>query len=269
MQSNTKTQHSTKAPANADNSSPHRKAGLRLAAIHPTSEAGLPEVERRAREERRKSYVSPDTELRDYYVSASSIFERPFDGGHVDGVVQATVRRIHEAAEDDPDAIVVLGGIEPGVRIAREQIRHIPIVGTGQSAYQVALQVGSQVGHKLGILVYEPSIIEPMKEQGRFYGIDWMVTDMRSIDIPLPELYGRRPEVRERMIKVAREMVSRGATMVFPQGLSMMPATMSAEELSNELNGVPVLNGKQIAICTAEMLARLDLLKRAGAQARV
>lgn len=234
---------------------------MRIAAVHPSSVESLPEEETRRRALRRKSYASPGTELVDYHVVGNSIFNQPFSAGFAGDVIERSAQQIRAAAASAPDAIMVLGGIEPGVRICREEIRQVPIVGTGQSTFHVALQIGAQVGYRLGLLVYEDSLIAPIREQACYYKADWMVSEIRSIDIPLPELYARRPEVRERMIKVARQLVAAGATMIFPQGLSMMPSTMSAEELSREIGGVPVLNGEQITIRTAEMLAGLKLWK--------
>jgi Asp/Glu/hydantoin racemase len=238
---------------------------MRIAAVHPSSQVGLPEVELQARAQRRRSYASPGVEIVDYYIEGENIFDRPFAGGHVGAVVAATVQRIQDAAASDPDVIMVLGGIEPGVREAREIIKHIPIIGTGLPTYQVAAQIGAQVGYRLGIIVYEASIIEPMRAQGRLHKADWMITDMRSIDVPLPELYGRREEVRTRIVATARAMVADGCTMIFPQGLSMVPASMSSEELSEAI-GVPVLNGEQIVVRAAEMIGGLNLLKGARAQ---
>jgi Asp/Glu/hydantoin racemase len=235
---------------------------LRIAAVHPSSEDGLPADEIARRDARRRALISRDTKLVDFYNVGNNIFNNKYEPTFVANVVERIERRIADAAATEPDAIVVLGGIEPGVRSMRQRIRNIPIIGTGQATYNVALQLGEQLGHRLGVIVYEPTLIDPIMAQARYYKVEWMISGMKTIDIPTDELYPRRAEVRQRLLSVGRELVEQGATMVFAQGLSMVPSSMSAAELSQALHGVPVLDGEAIALHTAEMFGRLRLLGR-------
>lgn len=234
-----------------------------IAIVSPSSENGLPAEEMQARRMRLQGYFSPGTILRQFHISGDNIFDSRFTAGHVESVAQRTVAAIMEAASIGPDVIMVSGGIEPGVAAARDLIKHIPIVGTGQSTYNVAQQLGGQLGYRLGILVYEDSIVEPILAQARSYRLDWMISGIRAIGIPLNELHARRPEVRERVIAVSRELVAEGASMIFPQGLSMVPATLDENELSRE-TGVCVLNGLRILARTAEMMGSLKPMAAAG-----
>jgi Asp/Glu/hydantoin racemase len=238
---------------------------MRIANVHPSSADGLPADERERRERRWNGYAMPDTIIDEYYISGANIFDRPFGSdGHVGTVVERIVERIEDAAATRPDVILVTGGIEPGVSAARNKIKDIPIVSTGQSTYAVAMMLGSQLGYRVGLIVYEESIIEPMRGVARANHAEWMIADVRSIDVPLPQLYPRRAEVRERIIAVAKSLVADGATIIFPQGLSMVPSTMSAEELSREIGGVPVLDGLRISILVAELLGKLAPLTQAA-----
>lgn len=232
-----------------------------IANVHPSAKDGLPPEEMARRRARRAAYASPGTEFVDYYVVGNNIFDKAFSLQHATDVVTLAVERIVEAAAGNPDVILVSGGIEPGVQAAQQRVRHVPIVATGLSTYQAAQQLGGQLGHKLGILVYEESIIAPIRAQAVLHHADWMILDIRSIDVPLNELYARRPEVRRRVVEVAGGLVADGATMIFAQGLSMVPASMSPEELAAAV-GVPVLDGELIGLRTAEMVGRLHLLRQ-------
>ncbi|RJG46067.1 aspartate/glutamate racemase family protein [Mesorhizobium sp. DCY119] len=236
---------------------------MRIAAISPSADDGLPEEEMVRRQKRLESYMSPGTEFEQLYIAGNSIFNEKFSWKHGLDVMDRTAALAIKAAETRPDVIMIQGGIEPGVKAAREKIKDIPIVSTGQSTYNAAFQLGEQVGYKLGLIVYEDPVIEPIMDQARYYRADWMVTDCRSIGIPTNELYPRRPEVRERVIAVAKDLVRDGATMIFPQGLSMCPATIGEDELSAEI-GVPVLNGLKILVRTAEMMGSLRMLSHAA-----
>ena len=234
---------------------------MRLAAVHPSSEDSLPREEIDRRRSRQRAVLSSGTELVDYYTVGNSIFNAPFGkAGFVNDIVERVAQRIRDAAAQRPDAIVVLGGVEPGVAIARKEIRDIPIIGVAQSTYNAAFALGEQIGHKLGMLVYESSIVEAIWGQARYYKADWMVTDIRDIGISLPNLYPQRAEVRKQIITVSKGLVADGATMIFANGLSMVPSSMSADELSTALGGIPVLDGEQTALHTAEMFARLKVL---------
>ena len=130
----------------------------------------------------------------------------------------------------------------------------MPVIGVAQSTYAVA----GQLGARLGLIVYEPGIIEPIMDVARACRADHLVANVRSIDVPMSELYPRRVHVREKLVEEASQALTQdGATMIYVQGRSMVPATMSAEELSSRI-GAPVLDPLRISVRTAEMIAALS-----------
>ncbi|MBN9887200.1 hypothetical protein [Salipiger abyssi] len=239
---------------------------MKIAAVSPSSSDGLPPEEIARRKARRQSYASPGTVFEDFNISGNNVFAQKFSMDFITDVAERTHLITRAAAESNPDVIMVSGGIEPGAAASRQEIQSVPIVSTGQAAYNVAYQLGFHVGHKLGIMVYEEKIIDPIMAQATLHRADWMVTAIKQIDVPLPELNVKRELVRERMVEVAKELVAGGATMIFPQGLSMMPAAMDEYELSKAC-GVPVLNGEKILVRTAEMIGGLDLLRQGARSA--
>lgn len=238
---------------------------MKIAAISPTSQDGLPPEEVALRNARRQSYASPGTVFEDFHITGNNVFAEKFTMDFITDVAERSFEVTKQAAATNPDVIMVSGGIEPGASSSRQVVRNVPIVTTGQAAYNVAYQLGYHVGHKLGIIVYEEKIIDPIMAQAALHKADWMVSGIKAIGIPLPELLPRRQEVIQRVIEVARELVAEGATMIFPQGLSMMPASINEHELSRAV-GVPALNGERILVRTAEMMGSLGLMNQAGTE---
>jgi Asp/Glu/hydantoin racemase len=84
-----------------------------------------------------------------------------------------------------------------------------------------------------------------------------LIVGVRSIDFPMPELTPRRVHIRERLVEVANAALAEdGATAIYVNGMSMMPAAMSAQELAGHI-GAPVLDPLRIGMRTAEMIAEL------------
>jgi allantoin racemase len=230
---------------------------MRIAVVFPWARSGLPEAE----EEHRRALVveaaSPGTEIDFFHIDESSMFSEPFSNRNTARVVEEIVRTIERATPDAPDAILVWGGLDPGVAMARERIR-VPVIGVAQSTYAVAAQLGA----RLGLVVYEPGIIEPIMDVARACRADHLVANVRSIDVPMPELYPRRVHVREKLVEEASHALRQdGATMIYVQGMSMVPATMSAEELASRI-GAPVLDPLRISVRTAELIAELSQTTR-------
>jgi allantoin racemase len=180
------------------------------------------------------------------------MFSEPFSQRNTAQVVEEMAQTIERAAHDAPDAILVWGGLDPGVALARERVQ-TPVIGVAQATYHVAAQLGA----RLGLVVYEPGIVEAIWAGARACRAEHLIASVRSIDVPMPELTPRRAHVRQRIVDVARATLAEdGATAVYVNGMSMMPAAMSAEELQARI-GAPVLDPLRIGLRTAETIAGL------------
>ena len=225
---------------------------MRIVVVFPWARGGLPETEEAHRRALVMAAASPGTEIDFAQIEQASMFSEPFSGTNTSRVIDEIARTIERAARVAPDAILVWGGLDPGVALARQRVR-VPVIGVAQATYAVAAQLGA----RLGLVVYEPGIIEPIMDVARAWRAEHLILGVRSIDVPMPELTPRRGHVRERLIEVARDALARdGATVIYVQGMSMVPAAMSAEELSSRI-GAPVLDPLRIAMRTAEMIAAL------------
>ena len=230
---------------------------MRLAVVYPWSRDGLPEGERQQRYDRLLATVSPGTEVSFYHVERINVFSASHTSSHIAGVGADAAQQIERAAAEGADVVLVSGGIEPGVALARGRVS-VPVVGTAQAVYAVAAQLGA----RLGIIVYVAASIEDNWAVARSHHADHLIASIREIGIPGPELYPRREEVRRRVVEVARELLEQdGATAIYPIGLSMVPASISAEEVASQV-GAPVLDGERITVRTAELIGELRLPAR-------
>ena len=223
---------------------------MRIVVVFPWAPGGLPEAEEAHRRALVKAAATPGTEVGFARIERASMFSEPFSGRNTSRVIEEIVQAIERAARDAPDAIVVWGGLDPGVAPARERVR-VPVIGVAQATYAVAAQLGA----RLGLVVYEPGIVGAIMEVARACRAEHLIAGVRSIDVPMPELTPRRAYVRERLVEVAGAAVAEDrATAIYVKGMSMLPAAMSAEELSSRI-GAPVLDPLRIAMRTAEMIA--------------
>lgn len=225
---------------------------MRIVVVFPWAQGSLSEAEEAHRRTLAKAAASPGTELDFVQIEKSSMFSEAFSRQNTSRVVGEIVEAIERAARNAPDAMLVWGGLDPGVALARQRV-DVPVIGVAQATYAVAAQLGA----RLGLVVYEAGIVDAIVEGARACGVDHLIASVRPIDVPMPDLTPRRAHVRERLIEVAQAaLVQDGAMAIYVNGMSMMPAAMSAEDLSSQI-GAPVLDPLRIAMRTAETIVEL------------
>ena len=149
------------------------------------------------------------------------------------------------------DAVVPFGTLDAGVELARNLVR-IPVVGAGQSVMHLAVQLSN----RLGVVGYETTSIPFMRKQMHAWRVLDSVVGFRAIEIPLLESTANRGAMRERFLRLARELIDKDdAEVIVPMGVTMVPVQYSAAEFSKEL-GVPVFDALATSIQTAEMMVR-------------
>ena len=230
---------------------------MRIVVVFPWTQGSLAEEEEAHRRTLVRAAASPGTELDFVQIGRASMFSEPFSARNTSRVVDEIVQAIEQAAAGRPDAFLIWGGLDPGVALARQRV-NVPVIGIAQATYAAAAQLEAQ----LGLVVYETGIVDAVREGARRCGIAHLVASVRSIDVPMPELTPRRAYVRERIVEEAEAALAHdGATAIYVNGMSMMPAAMSAEELSKRV-GAPVLDPLRIGIRTAELVAAQPGVRR-------
>ena len=223
---------------------------MRIVVVFPWSPGSLPEAEEADRRALATAAASPGTEVAFIQIEQASILGEPFSGRNTSRVIDEIVQAIERAAPTGPDAFLVWGGLDPGVALARQRV-NVPVIGVAQATYAVAAQLGT----RLGLVVYEAAIVDAIRAGARAYGVEQLIASVRPIDVPMPELTPRRAHVRERIVEEAGVALAQdGAQAIYVNGMSMLPAAISAEELSSRI-GAPVLDPLRIGMRTAEIVA--------------
>lgn len=207
--------------------------------------------------ERRRQAVlkcaSPETEI-EFGVIKATFFRR--SNSQVNSLSAGPlVAEIAQKAEADGyDAVVPFGTLDAGVELARNLV-HIPVVGAGQAVMHLA----AQLSNRLGVIAYEEKSIPFMRKQMHAWRVADSVVAIRSVEIPLAESTKSRDVMRERFIKIARDLIdSHDAEIIVPMGVTMVPVQYSPQEFEKEL-GVPVMDALKTSIQTAEMMVRMGL----------
>jgi allantoin racemase len=230
---------------------------MRIVVVFPWSQGSLSDEEEAHRRALATAAASPGTEVDFVQIEQASILGEPFSGRNTARVIDEIAAAIERATPSGPDAFLVWGGLDPGVAPARQRV-DVPVIGVAQATYAVAAQLGA----RLGLVVYEAAIVEAIWEGARRYGVEHLIASVRPIDVPMPDLTPRRAHVRERVVEEARAALAQdGAQAIYVNGMSMVPAALSAEELSG-LIGAPVLDPLRIGMRTAEMVAETAGLNR-------
>jgi len=160
-----------------------------------------------------------------------------------------------KAEADGFDAVVPFGTLDAGVELARNLVR-IPVVGAGQSVMHLAVQLSN----RLGVVAYETSSIPFIRKQMYAWRVLDSVVGFNAIGVPLLDSTEKRTAMRERFLRVARDLIDNaGAEIIVPMGVTMVPVQYSPGEFSKEL-GVPVLDALATSIQTAELMVRTGTL---------
>jgi len=165
------------------------------------------------------------------------------------GPLVAEIARQAEA--DGFDAVVPFGTLDAGVELARNLVR-IPVIGAGQSV----MHLGAQLSNRLGVVAYETTSIPYMRKNFHAWRVLDSVVGIRAIEVPLLDSTQNRAAMRERFLRVARDLIDNAnAEIIVPMGVTMVPVQYPPAEFSKEL-GVPVLDALATSIQTAEMMVR-------------
>jgi allantoin racemase len=207
--------------------------------------------------ERRRQAVlkcaSPGTEI-EFGVIKATFFRRSNSQVNSLSAGPLVAELAQKAEADGCDAVVPFGTLDAGVELARNLVR-IPVVGAGQSVMHLA----AQLSNRLGVIAYEEKSIPFMRKQMHAWRVADSVVAIRSVEIPLAESTKNRDVMRERFIKIARDLIDHhDAEIIVPMGVTMVPVQYSPQEFEKEL-GVPVMDALKTSIQTAEMMIRMGL----------
>lgn len=163
-------------------------------------------------------------------------------------VAPAFARRALAAERDGYDAVVTWGTLDLGVEEARHVVR-IPVLGPGR----VGANTAAMLVDRFAVLCYGPNQVVMFRKMLGGWGVGHRVTSLRHVDMRPMEMPDQRDELRRRFVAQARDAAVEGAELILPLGFSMVPVTLSAAELAEEI-GLPVLDPLATVMRLAEAL---------------
>lgn len=167
----------------------------------------------------------------------------------VPGMLKAVTR----LAQEGVDAVIVGCFGDPGVDAARELVS-IPVVGPGAAAMLFACALG----HRFSVVTVLDSIIHPLRRLAWDTGVGQKLASVRSVGIPVLELYKDRDRLFSRVIEVGRACIEADGADTIVLGCMTMAFAGQHRDLERVL-GVPVVNPALAALKLAEALAATGL----------
>jgi allantoin racemase len=209
-----------------------------------------PHDELERRQEAMRRAAPPLVELGFSYLDGS-VYRPGLTNLHRALVAPVVARAAKAAERAGRHAVVPYGTLDLGVEEARHVV-DIPVVGPGRTTANFA----TMLAERFVVICYDLPHVVMQQTLLRAWRVDGYVTSIRHVDIEITSMTDDSERLRERFVAIAKEAMEReGAQAVVPMGMTMVPVTMSATELSREL-GVPVLDPLALSLHTAAALAR-------------
>ena len=171
-------------------------------------------------------------------------------------IVPDIVDRIIHAEQEGFDGVFVSCCFEPGVKEAREVV-DIPVVGASVPAVFLARQLGNRFGFitdtdRANVITYD------LFKQNK---LDVECVGIRSIEMKVEQIRLDPQRNQERVIEVARQLVTDGADVII-NGCTIVAASFRKANIPEDLAGIPFLDANVMALKTAEILSELYKIDR-------
>jgi allantoin racemase len=173
--------------------------------------------------------------------------------------VPATLEAITKLESQGMDGAIVGCFGDPGVDAARELCR-MPVIGPGEAAMLLA----ASLGHRFSVVTVLDSLAQPLRRVAWSAGVLDKLASVRSVGIPVLELYADLDRTFGRMVDVGRRTVDEDRADTVILGCMTMAFAERHGALQEAL-GVPVVSPAHAALKFLEALvgARLRHSKRA------
>ena len=220
----------------------------RLRVIFPAARTVYPEKEVALRTATLRTFCGPHTHLEFGYPTEAEPFKQHLTWADFLKAIPFFVTAAQEAEADGCDAIMIHCVYDPGYDEMRRAVK-IPVVGFGQAVFHAA----TQIAPRFGLIAPNDALTKEANAVMDQYRVRDRLAPMEPLNIELPEAHKRREELRQRSVAIARHCQEKGAGVVIPFGMALIPTHVRTEDLRDGA-GIPVLNPAQIGIREAELI---------------
>ncbi|MSQ51107.1 MAG: hypothetical protein EXR28_04390 [Betaproteobacteria bacterium] len=220
----------------------------RLRVIFPSARKIYPDKEVELRTATLRKFCGPNTQLEFGYPIEGETFKQNLTWDDFIQAIPHFVTAAMQAEADGCDAIMIHCVYDPGYEEIRKAVR-IPVVGFGQAVFAAALQIAP----RFGIIAPNDSLTKEANDVMDQYRVRDRLAHMEPLNVQLPEAHLRGDELRRRSVEIARRCREKGAGVVIPFGMALIPTHLRTEDI-REGAGIPVLNPARIGIREAEII---------------
>jgi allantoin racemase len=213
---------------------------------------GYPPEEHKRRADVALSYSTKEIQVGIVDVKASPYFYG-MTPAEIQLVAPAFIESFKRAEREGYDAVVPLGTLDLAVDGGKSAV-DIPVIGPTEAS----LHIASLIGDRFGIIAYHKDQVPFLRGIVRRYGMEHHVVDFGVSGFDLPDLAAHHDEVVENFVDEARRLISLGAEVIYPMGISQCPVHIKPDWLQDRL-GVPVVEAIGGPIRMAALLAGLGL----------
>jgi Asp/Glu/hydantoin racemase len=172
------------------------------------------------------------------------------------GVAQAAIKHATVypgqcvlAEREGFDAVIMHCASDPGLAQARRLVS-IPVVGPGEAT----LRAGAIVGRAIGMTVPSDASVAHHWRQIQEVGVQQHVIGVEPVNAVIGKYSEQDPEaMTDALVAAAHRLVARGADVICPTGLALIPVRVSAAAVSRRI-GVPVIDPALVAVRLAETM---------------
>lgn len=210
---------------------------------------GRGELERRQAVLQRAAFPGTEVEVIDVAdgpLSIESAYEEYL-------AVPATLEAMQKQEARGVDGAIVGCFGDPGLDGARELLR-MPVVGPGEAAMLLA----ASLGHRFAVVTVLDSIAQPLRRLAWSTGVLDKLAAVRSVDIPVLELYRDLDRTFARMVEVGRRAIEEDRADTLILGCMTMAFAERHRELGETL-GVPVVSPAHASLKLLEALVGAGL----------
>jgi allantoin racemase len=164
------------------------------------------------------------------------------------------LEQIVRANDEGYDVIVIDCACDPILEAARE-VSTIPVVVPGNTAYHLALTLGTRFGV---VTVQGESLKKCIEHQVRKAGLEFFCAGVRYLTIPVLDITKKPETAQKHILQECKELIQNHGADVIVLGCTALSHEVDLKPIMDELK-VPIIDPWIVAIKTAFMLVESGL----------
>ena len=164
------------------------------------------------------------------------------------------LEQIVRANKEGYDVIVIDCACDPVLDAARE-VSNIPVVGPRNTAFHLALTLGT----RFGVVTVQGESLKRCMEHGvRKEGLESFCAGVRYLKMPVLDIAKKPDQAQEEILKESKELIENHGADVIVLGCTALSHEVNLQPIMKDL-GVPIIDPWIVAVKSAFMLVESGL----------